>query len=120
MIQQSLFPEEVPHKEVKETSRRQDYYRYLRRYLEVEGPYKLAKMAQEILAASDEMVLHHHKMPKQELYGMCEAVFGEKYVWQETLATFLERTRNEENYGLTEYIMKDEKPIRKKVNRGRR
>lgn len=95
MIQQSLFPDEVPNRQITSPNRHSDYTVYLRRFLRAEGFYNFAMMAMRIKETPDDVIYSYHKMEKRELFAMCEGVFGDACAYQETIATFLYRTKNE-------------------------
>lgn len=72
----------------------------MRQMLRTDGFYNFAKLAEKAFSLDGEYIMRKYGIPKGELYGMFEGVFGDACGYQETIASFLLRVKEEPNFSL--------------------
>lgn len=112
MKQFSIFPEDIPDQEINIPKRRIYIRKRLLHYLAAEGFYNYAQLAEQLRATDPEYLELKYKIQKEDLLALIEGVFGEVVAYQETIDSFLFRTRNEPGYSLTK--IENEKPVNRK------
>lgn len=116
MKQKSLFPDELADVTIPLPKRKVRWRKKLFHFLWKEGFYKYAVMAESMLAMEEQYIRDKYKMSKAELAGTLESVFGENCLYQETITSFLYRTRTESAFSLT-HISGETDKMRKRRKR---
>lgn len=100
MLQKSIFPGEIPDKNLGPKRKRNMLHRKFLHFLEVEGYYNYCIMVLEIREKPEEYIVKNYGLPKDSLLILMDDVFARACMWSETIEGFLDKTKNVPGYTL--------------------